>query len=148
MTPAPTTAWKAKIAAIPGILSALEFGPEKALIALILLQWIDWLTGVRAAKKQARRITSDRATLGAKKKGMMWAYVSVAAVGLWLAPISTETARTAFAAVVCGFCWVEILSIAENGRDRGWPMPAFLVPAVGWLEPKPQPQPAERSREK
>ena len=136
MTPAPTTSIKATIAALPGILTAMEFGPEKAMIALIGLQLIDWATGIAAARRQGKALTSDKATQGAFKKGMSWCYISTAGIGLWLTPMNPEMRRTAYAAVICTFVWVEVLSIAENGKNAGWPMPPIVRKALSWLEPK------------
>lgn len=141
MTPFPTTSLKAKIAAIPGLLMALEFGPEKAVVALIGLQVIDWVTGVAAARHVGDALTSDRACRGAWKKGMMWAYIATAGIGLWLAPVREEITRAAFASIVCLFAWVEVVSIAENGARLGWPMPAAVRAAISWLEPEDPSEP-------
>ncbi len=136
MIPYPTTQIKALFAAVPGYLTALEFGPEKALVALAAMQFLDWLSGTAASRRTGVPISSPRATGGAFKKGMMWVYIAATGVGLWLAPVSTEVARTAYATVVCGFVWVEIVSIAENGEKLGWPMPSFVRGALGVLKPK------------
>jgi toxin secretion/phage lysis holin len=135
MTPHPITLAKAKVAALLAPITALPFGPEKAIITLVLLQFLDWLTGVWAAKKEGSAISSERARAGAFKKGMMWVYVCIAAIAVWLAPVSSPVAELGFTGVVCFFAWVEVISIAENGRRIGFPMPKVLLRLLDGMRP-------------
>lgn len=136
MTISPTTPLKAALASIPGYLTALQFGPEKAIIAFIGMQLLDWATGVAAARKMGAALSSAKATEGAYKKGMMWAYISMASLGLWLAPMAVDSKRVAMSTVICGFIWVEVLSIAENGKNLGLLVDPRILAVLSWLEPK------------
>lgn len=142
MTPTPFTAAKLKTVVVLSVvteyveaISNLPFGPSKTIIAFMVLQFIDWITGIWASKREGKAVTSGEAAKGAFKKGMMWAYICVGAVGTWLSPISVDTRSAIFSAIVAMFCWVEIISIAENGERLGIPMPAPLRKLLSGLRP-------------
>jgi len=140
MTPHPTTLLKGALSTFLGALSAPEIGPEKACVVFIVLQGLDWLTGVWAAKKEGQAISSARAREGGYRKGMMWVYICVSGLSLWVAPISGQTWRLAWSAAFATFSWVEVASICENGRRLGLPLPKVVQRLLDGMKPADAPE--------
>lgn len=99
---------------------------------------IDYITGLIAAKyRDDGSISSYRSMKGICKKVSMWLLVVVGAIIDTLIKYSVETFGWEWplsflvAAIVC--IWIicnELISIVENIRDIGVPIPGFLLPLV------------------
>ncbi|MCM1329351.1 MAG: phage holin family protein [Ruminococcus sp.] len=104
------------------------------MLVLILCNIIDYGTGLCAAKYRDETIKSYKSIRGIAKKVCMWLLVAVGAMLDWLLQYTAETVG-----IVIGLNFVvssivavwlianEIISILENVRDIGAPLPPFLM---------------------
>ena len=122
---APTTAFKAKIAAIPGMILGFIWGLPPLVIALVVLQVLDIASGLLAAWGDGA-VSSDAGRQGMTKKAQMWVLVgavhTVCQVGLVPFDAGPHVAGL--------FCLVEVISIIENADRSGVRLPAFIVTAL------------------
>ena len=107
---------------------------------LVLLNLVDYATGVVAAPYRGEERSSYRGLRGIAKKVCMWLLVGVGAAVDWLLAFAVEAfgVSSPFGCVVacCAAVWLicnEILSILENISDIGVELPPFLKPAVEWV---------------
>ena len=103
-------------------------------LLLVLLQIIDYATGLCAAKYREETISSYRSIKGIIKKVCMWLLVVVGGVLDWVITYAAESAGISFgvsflfACLVCVWLMVnEIISILENMTDIGEKFPPFLL---------------------
>ena len=103
-------------------------------LLLVLLQIIDYATGLCAAKYRDEAISSYRSIKGIIKKVCMWLLVVVGGVLDWVITYAAESAGISFgvsflfACLVCVWLLVnEIISILENMTDIGVKFPPFLL---------------------
>lgn len=104
------------------------------MLVLILCNIIDYGTGLCAAKYRDETIKSYKSIRGIAKKICMWLLVAVGAMLDWLLEYAAETVGIVIglnfivASIVA--VWLianEIISILENVRDIGAPLPPFLM---------------------
>ena len=104
------------------------------MLVLILCNVIDYGTGLCAAKYRDETIKSYKSIRGIAKKVCMWLLVAVGAMLDWLLQYTAETVGIVIglnfivASIVA--VWLianEIISILENVRDIGAPLPPFLM---------------------
>lgn len=104
------------------------------MLVLILCNIIDYGTGLCAAKYRDETIKSYKSIRGIAKKVCMWLLVVVGAMLDWLLQYTAETVGIVIglnfivASIVA--VWLianEIISILENVRDIGAPLPPFLM---------------------
>ena len=104
------------------------------MLVLILCNVIDYGTGLCAAKYRDETIKSYKSIRGIAKKVCMWLLVVVGAMLDWLLQYTAETVGIVIglnfivASIVA--VWLianEIISILENIRDIGAPLPPFLM---------------------
>lgn len=104
------------------------------MLVLILCNIIDYGTGLCAAKYRDETIKSYKSIRGIAKKVCMWLLVAVGAMLDWLLQYAAETVGITIglnfivASIVA--VWLianEIISILENVRDIGAPLPPFLM---------------------
>jgi len=100
---------------------------------LVLLNGVDYTTGIVAAPYRDEKINSYKGFRGIAKKVCMWLLVAIGAIVDWLIAYSTSTIgidfnfRFLIASLVA--VWLicnEIISILENMVDIGVDMPPFL----------------------
>ena len=100
---------------------------------LVLLNTIDYYTGIEAAPYRKEKISSDKGFRGITKKVCMWLLVVIGAIVDWLIMYATSilginfnlkflVASLVAAWLICN----EIISILENMVDIGVDMPPFL----------------------
>ncbi len=102
-------------------------------LLLVVLQIIDYATGLCAAKYRDEAISSYKSFKGIAKKICMWLLVVVGGVLDWLISYAGENMGFEFqsiivATIVC--VWLmcnEIISILENMADIGVKLPPFLL---------------------
>lgn len=104
------------------------------MLVLILCNIIDYGTGLCAAKYRDETIKSYKSIRGIAKKVCMWLLVAVGAMLDWLLQYTASTVGIVIglnfivASIVA--VWLianEIISILENVRDIGAPLPPFLM---------------------
>lgn len=104
------------------------------MMVLVICNIIDYGTGLCAAKYRAETIKSYKSIRGIAKKVCMWLLVGVGAVIDWLLTYAADSAgiivplNFLVASVVA--VWLianEIISILENIKDIGVPLPPFLM---------------------
>lgn len=104
------------------------------MLVLILCNVIDYGTGLCAAKYRDETIKSYKSIRGIAKKVCMWLLVAVGAMLDWLLQYTAETVGIViglnFVVASIVAVWLianEIISILENVRDIGAPLPPFLM---------------------
>ena len=104
------------------------------LLLLVVLQVIDYATGLVAAKYRFEQISSYKSFKGIAKKICMWLLVIVGGVLDWIITYAAESAGLDIGVsfvVACIVCvWLmcnEIISILENMVDIGVKLPPFLM---------------------
>lgn len=104
------------------------------MLILILCNVIDYGTGLCAAKYRDETIKSYKSIRGIAKKVCMWLLVAVGAMLDWLLNYAVETVGIAiglnFVVASIVAVWLianEIISILENVKDIGAPLPPFLM---------------------
>lgn len=95
---------------------------------------IDYITGLCAAKYRSEAISSYKSFRGIAKKICMWLLVAIGAMLDWLLSYAVGTAGISiglnFVVASVAAVWLianEIISILENIRDIGTPLPPFLM---------------------
>lgn len=103
-------------------------------LLLVLLQLIDYGTGLAAAKYRSEKISSYKSFWGIVKKVCMWLLVVVGGVMDWLVTYAANNigihigVSFVCAIVVCAWLMCnEIISVLENMIDIGVKMPPFLL---------------------
>lgn len=127
---AAVTAFLAVLTGLIGILAIPVF-------ILVLCNLIDYGTGLVASKYRNERINSYRSFRGIAKKITMWLLVLVGALVDWLVLYAGETVGVSLPVMFLFACaaaiWLicnELISILENIKDIGGPIPPFLEPLV------------------
>ena len=120
-------------AAIAGWLGILAI----PVLILVLCNLIDYITGLLASKYRDEYISSYKSFRGIAKKICMWLMVAIGALFDWLIIYAGETVGVtlpvAFLIACAVAIWLicnEIISILENMKDIGAPIPPFLKPLV------------------
>lgn len=131
-------AGKAAIIAVNSFLSSIFGILYIPLLLMVICNVLDYITGLIAAKyREDGGISSYKSMKGIFKKVSMWLLVVVGAVidtlikysvntfGLeW--PLSFVVAAVVAVWIICN----ELISILENIKDSGVPIPGFLMPLV------------------
>lgn len=106
-------------------------------VLLVLSNIIDYITGLAASKYRGQEISSYKGIRGITKKICMWLLICVGAILDHLmayACLKVNLQLPFSFAIACGVAiWLicnEVISILENVKDIGVPMPAFLNDAV------------------
>ena len=103
-------------------------------LVLVGLNVTDYITGLAASKYRGQKISSYKGLRGIIKKICMWLLVAVGGVLDWLLMYAGETVgidikfKFMIACVVA--IWLicnEIISILENVKDIGAPLPSWLM---------------------
>ncbi len=104
---------------------------------LVLCNVIDYITGLVAAKYRNEPVNSYKGIRGIAKKVCMWLLIVIGAMADWLIIYAGQTIGITIpvsfliACVVAVWLIVnEFISILENIKDIGAPMPPFLMPLV------------------
>lgn len=104
------------------------------MLILIACNIIDYITGLCAAKYRSEAISSYKSFRGIAKKICMWLLVAIGAMLDWLLSYAVGTAGISiglnFVVASVAAVWLianEIISIIENIRDIGTPLPPFLM---------------------
>lgn len=104
------------------------------MLILIACNIIDYITGLCAAKYRSEAISSYKSFRGIAKKICMWLLVAIGAMLDWLLSYAVGTAGISiglnFVVASVAAVWLianEIISILENIRDIGTPLPPFLM---------------------
>ena len=104
------------------------------IIVLICLNITDYITGIVAGPFRGQQISSYKGFRGIAKKVCMWLLIAVGGVIDWLLIYAGQTVgidikfKYAIASVVA--IWLicnELISILENIKDIGVPMPGWLL---------------------
>lgn len=106
-------------------------------LILVICNLIDYATGLAASKYRNQKINSYKSFRGIVKKVCMWLLVAVGALIDWLIIYAGETVGitipVAFLIACAVAIWLicnEFISILENMKDIGVPIPPFLQPLV------------------
>lgn len=112
-------------------------------LLMVICNVIDYITGIFAAPRRGEKISSSVGLHGIQKKVCMWLLVVVGVIidELIAYAIVTMGWNIPFTFVVaCVVClWLicnEILSILENLKDIGVPLPMFLEKIVIYIKSK------------
>lgn len=104
------------------------------MLILIACNIIDYITGLCAAKYRSEAISSYKSFRGIAKKICMWLLVAIGTMLDWLLSYAVGTAGISiglnFVVASVAAVWLianEIISILENIRDIGTPLPPFLM---------------------
>ncbi len=128
---------KVFITSVFGLISSLLGALAVPVFLLVLCNIIDYITGIWASKFRGQEISSYKGIRGITKKVCMWLLIvvgaivdklviyAVAQVG-FLMPFTFMVACVVAIWLVCN----EIISILENLKDIGVPLPAFLEKLV------------------
>lgn len=128
---------KAVCSAVFGVITGLLGALAIPVILLVLSNIIDYATGLAASKYRGQQISSYKGIRGITKKICMWLLICVGAIVDQLIIYACAQANLimpfdfAIACVVA--IWLicnEIISILENIKDIGVPLPVFLEKAV------------------
>lgn len=111
------------------------------MLILIACNIIDYITGLCAAKYRSEAISSYKSFRGIAKKICMWLLVAIGAMLDWLLSYAVGTAGISiglnFVVASVAAVWLianEIISILENIRDIGTPLPPFSYENCGECE--------------
>lgn len=115
----------------PGALLGVLMSMHPLFKALLLLQAIDFVTGLLVAWSN-RTVSSAASRRGFVKKTV--ALLLVLAVGVLTKAYSIDYD---LAAMTAGwFCVTELISITENAARAGWALPPFLTKALAAMRDK------------
>lgn len=128
---------KAIVAMIFGAITAWLGVLAVPVYMLVLCNAIDYGTGIAAAWKRGEQVSSYKGLRGIAKKVCMWMLIAVGAILDWLLLYAGEALKTEvhlpMLAASLTAVWLicnELLSILENVRDMGIPLPGFLEKLV------------------
>lgn len=131
------TTIKAIVAGISGFLSSLLGILYIPVLLLVACNIIDYATGLAAAKYRNQQVDSYRGLRGIFKKVSMWLLVVVGAIVDQLLKYAAVTIGFTIPITFLVACvvaiWLicnEIISILENIKDIGVPVPPFLLPLL------------------
>lgn len=103
-------------------------------LLLVLLQIIDYATGLVAAKYRSEKISSYKSFRGIVKKVCMWLLVVVGGVMDWLITYAANNIglpiKVSFVCAIVVCAWLmcnEIISVMENMIDIGVKLPTFMM---------------------
>lgn len=103
-------------------------------LLLVLLQIIDYATGLVAAKYRSEKISSYKSFRGIVKKVCMWLLVVVGGVMDWLITYAANNIglpiKVSFVCAIVVCAWLmcnEIISVLENMIDIGVKLPPFMM---------------------
>lgn len=103
-------------------------------LLLVLLQIIDYATGLVAAKYRSEKISSYKSFRGIVKKICMWLLVVVGGVMDWLITYAANNIglpiKVSFVCAIVVCAWLmcnEIISVLENMIDIGVKLPPFMM---------------------
>lgn len=103
-------------------------------LLLVLLNLIDYATGLCAAKYRSERVSSYKSLRGIAKKICMWLLVIVGGAMDWLITYTADTIglnlEVSFVVAIIVCAWLmcnEVISILENMLDIGVKLPPFLL---------------------
>lgn len=135
------TTIKAGISVAMATLSAWLGSLSIPVLILVLLNIIDYITGIIAAPYRGEARNSNKGFRGIAKKISMWLLIVVGAIIDWLIVYAGDvvglTLSVKFAVASAVAIWLicnEIISLLENISDIGVPFPAFLSKIVGWIK--------------
>lgn len=110
-------------------------------LILVLCNIIDYVTGLVASKYRNQKVNSYKSFRGIVKKICMWLLVAVGALFDWLIIYAGETVGVSIPVAFLIACvvaiWLitnEFISILENMKDIGVPIPPFLQPLVNSVQ--------------
>lgn len=132
------------------VMLATLFGAFKLVaipwVGLILFNVIDYITGINAApyrdQGSERPVKSYKSIKGITKKVNMHLLIVVGfivdlLIRYSLVNIGIQFAFQAFSVTIaCWLCFNEVISILENMKDAGTPIPAFLMPLMRKISKK------------
>ena len=132
---------KAAVTAVMGALTAWLGVLAWPVYILVLLNIIDYATGLTAAPYRGEERSSDKGFRGIAKKICMWLLVALGAILDWLLYYAAGTVGLALPFNFLVGCLVaiwlicnEIVSILENISDIGVELPPFLMTLVQWVK--------------
>ena len=103
-------------------------------LILVCCNVIDYATGLVAAKYREESVNSYKSIKGIAKKICMWLLVAIGAMLDWLLSYAADTVGISiglnFVVASVAAVWLianEIISILENIKDIGAPLPPFLM---------------------
>lgn len=103
-------------------------------LLLVVLQIIDYATGLCAAKYRSEKISSYKSFRGIVKKVCMWLLVVVGGVMDWLITYAANNIglpiKVSFVCAIVVCAWLmcnEIISVLENMIDIGVKLPPFMM---------------------
>lgn len=143
------TKCKAAVSLLLGTLSAWLGVLAVPVYVLVLCNVIDYATGIAAAWKRGEKVNSHTGIRGITKKVCMWLLVAVGGILDWLLLYTGESLgleiHLPMLAASLTAVWLicnEVLSILENMKDIGVPLPGFLGKLVSMVQGKlPDSQP-------
>lgn len=131
------TTIKAIVTAITGFLSSLLGILYIPVLLMVVCNVIDYATGLAAAKYRNQQVDSYRGLRGIAKKISMWLLVVVGAIIDQLLKYAADTIGFTLPITFLAACvvaiWLicnEVISILENIKDIGVPIPPFLLPLL------------------
>lgn len=115
------------------------------LVLLIVCEIVDYATGIAAADSRGQEVRSEKSYAGIKKKVSMLLLVLVGAM-IDLLLLYCSAVMGFELPAICNFLfaclislWLicnELISITENLRDMGAPIPVFLLPVLNLIKKK------------
>jgi len=107
------------------------------MLLLVIINIVDYITGIMAAKYRGQEISSYKGFRGIAKKICMWLLVGVGAIIDMLILYATQQAgidlHFSFVVAILVAIWLicnEIISVLENISDIGVALPPFLIKIV------------------
>lgn len=132
-----TNTIKVIITAVTGFLSSLLGILYIPVLLMVACNIIDYATGIFASKYRNQPVDSYRGFRGIAKKISMWLLVVVGAIVDQLLKYAATTIGITMPITFLIACvvaiWIicnEIISILENIKDIGAPVPPFLLPLL------------------
>ena len=128
---------KAVFSAAFGFLTSLLGILAIPVVLMVSCNVIDYITGLMASDRRGQEITSYKGLRGIRKKVCMWLLVVVGAIIDQLLLYASATVGIGLPFTFLVACivalWIicnEIISILENIKDMGVPIPSFLTPLI------------------
>ncbi len=128
---------KAAFSAAFGFLTSLLGILAVPVVLMVTCNVIDYITGLMASDRRGQEITSYKGLRGIRKKVCMWLLVVVGAIIDQLLLYASATVGIGLPFTFLVACivalWIicnEIISILENIKDMGVPIPSFLTPLI------------------